>query len=333
MAAGTIGNDRLNESVLPQVRRDLARISVRDTVGQALEKLRNTRIDGPVVYFYVVDEEGRLQGVVPTRGLLLSPIDMPVAQIMVRRVIVLPDTATLMDACELFIMHRLMALPVVDDEKRLIGIVDVSVYTDEVRDLADREVSNDLFQLIGVRLAQVRQASILAVFRRRLPWLACNVVGGLICALLTHMFSSVLEALLVLALFIPVVLSLSESVSIQSLTLTLQAQHGRSVIWSAVLSRLMREVPVGALLGLVTGSAVGLVAWLITGRLRLVIGLVGSIALSTATAVLLGMLVPIVLWSIRRDAKVASGPIALALVDVCALAFFFGVAAMLLTGS
>ena len=151
MASGSMDNDRLNDSVLPLVRRDLARVSVRHTVGEALEQLRSTRIDGPVVYFYVVDELGRLQGVVPTRGLLLSPIDTPVERIMVRRVIALPTTATLMDACELFIVHRLMALPVVDDQKRLIGIVDVSLYTDEVRDLADREVSNDVFQLIGVR--------------------------------------------------------------------------------------------------------------------------------------------------------------------------------------
>ena len=179
----------------------------------------------------------------------------------------------------------------------------------------------------------MRQASIGSVLHRRLPWLACNVAGGLICALLASAFSPVMQAVVVLAVFIPVVLSLGESVSIQSLTLTLQAHHGRRVDWPAVLRALARELPVGALLGIATGSIVGLVAWLATGRVRLAIGLLGSITLSTATAVLFGMLVPAVLWTIRRDAKVASGPIVLALVDVCTLAYFFGIAANLLAAA
>ena len=136
---------------------------------------------GRIVYFYVVDREQRLQGVLPIRRVLLNPPETPVAEVMVRNVVALPATATLVDACEQFILHRFLALPIVDDHRRILGVVDVELYTDEISDLARREESDDVFQLIGVRLAEVQQASPLAAFRRRFPWLLCNVAGGLAC--------------------------------------------------------------------------------------------------------------------------------------------------------
>ena len=86
-------------------------------------------------YFYVVDDDERVQGVVPVRRLLLSPLDKRVEEIMVREVIALPKTATVLDACDFFILHRLLAFPVVDKERRILGIVDVELYTDELIDL------------------------------------------------------------------------------------------------------------------------------------------------------------------------------------------------------
>ena len=117
------------------------------------------------------DDEGRIQGVVPVRRLLLAPLDKRVAEIMVREVITLPKTATVLDACDFFILHRLLAFPVVDRDRRILGIVDVELYTDELIDLDRSERHNDLFQLIGVHLAEAQQSSAVLAFRRRFPWL------------------------------------------------------------------------------------------------------------------------------------------------------------------
>lgn len=318
--------DRLEQNVLSEAKQDFARILVHQTVGEALTHVQQSQLGGQVVYFYVVDEEDRLQGVVPARGLLLNPAETPVAEIMVRKVATVPAEATLLDACEMFILHRLLALPVVDRQGRIRGVVDVSLYTDEMIDVADRQASDDLFQLIGVRLSEIRRGGLPTVFRYRFPWLLCNLASGLACAFVLGWFQPVLERVLVLALFIPVTLALAEAVSIQSLTLAIQAQHGARVGWRRLLGAAARELPMGLLLGGSTGVLVALVAWLWRAAAPVALCMLVSIALAVTTAALLGLLVPAILGIIRRDAKVASGPIALALADVTTLVYFFGLA-------
>jgi NhaA family Na+:H+ antiporter len=111
------------------MRREFARIQASQSVGEALDWLRRHPPEERVLYFYVLDEEARLQGVVPTRRLVLSPPDTPVVDIMVRKVIGLPAGATVAEACEFFIQHRLLAFPVVDEQGHVLGVVDVDLYT------------------------------------------------------------------------------------------------------------------------------------------------------------------------------------------------------------
>jgi len=326
----TTPDEHLNEPVLRHVRQDFVRIPQAHTVGEALAHVRQGQSGSRIVYFYVVDEQNRLKGVVPTRRLLLNPPETPIRAIMVDRVIALPDTATLFDACELFLLHGLLALPVVDGEGRMVGVIDVELYTEEIGDLARREESDHVFQLIGVCLAELRRASVPAAFRSRFPWLLCNIAGGLACAAVATVFEHVLDEVIALALFIPVVLALAESVSIQSLTLTVQSQHGKPLTWVETLARAGRELPLGLLLGLGCGALVAAFAWIWQGRGMVAACLLLSIVLSVSTAALVGLIAPSVLRSMRRDPRVASGPIALALTDLATLFFYLGLATLLL---
>src|SRR5882724_4023240 len=119
----------LNDPVTKHVHQDFTRLAAGQTVGEALAWLPTHPPHERIIYFYVVDESDRLLGVVPTRRLLLSPPEQPLAEIMVRSVIALPADATVLDACEFFIQHRLLALPVVDADRRILGVVDVELYT------------------------------------------------------------------------------------------------------------------------------------------------------------------------------------------------------------
>jgi magnesium transporter len=318
--------DRLSQNVLTEAKQDFARILVHQTVGEALVHVQQGQLGGQVVYFYVVDDQERLQGVVPARGLLLNPAHTPVAEIMVRKVIALPTDATLLDACEMFILHRLLALPVIDPQGRICGVVDVSLYTDEMIDVADRQAGDDLFQLIGVRLNEVRRGGLLTAFRHRFPWLLSNLASGLACAFIVGWYESVLEHVLMLAFFVPVALALAEAVSIQSFTLALQAHHGPRVGWRRLLKAAVLELPLGLFLGVSTGVLVALAAWLWRAQTPVASCILVSIALAVTTAAMFGLLVPTILGTVRRDAKVASGPIALALADVATLIYFFGLA-------
>ena len=88
-----------------------------------------------VLYVYVVDGDGRLRGVVPTRRLLLSKLQTPIREIMVSKLVSLPSSATVLDACEFFIQHRFLAFPVVDHDNRLLGVVDVDLYVEQLAQL------------------------------------------------------------------------------------------------------------------------------------------------------------------------------------------------------
>src|SRR5437016_5264329 len=112
----------LKDPVTRHMRRDFTSLPLHATVGEALDQLRRQPPEGRIIYFYVVDGDNRLEGIVPTRRLLLSPLDRRVADVMVRKVIALPADATVLDACEFFTLHRLLGFPVVDEARRLLGV-------------------------------------------------------------------------------------------------------------------------------------------------------------------------------------------------------------------
>src|SRR5262245_27451320 len=116
------GRIRLDDPITAHLRREFTPLRVNQTVGAALDWLRRHAPPGPIIYFYVVDADGRLQGVVPTRGLILHNPDTALDDIMIRRVVALPATSTVLDACEFFVQHRLLGFPVVDDGRRLLGV-------------------------------------------------------------------------------------------------------------------------------------------------------------------------------------------------------------------
>jgi magnesium transporter len=268
-------------------------------------------------------------GVIPSRALLFSPPETRIADIMLKSVIALPAEATVLDACEFFVLHRFLAFPVVDSERRLLGAIDVELYTDELRDLGGG-LSDDLFQLVGVHLAWARQRGPLRAFRSRFPWLMCNMAGGIAAAFLGGVFQTEIERVVALALFIPVVLALAESVSIQSISLALQVLRGKTPSWLVIFQKLHRELLVGLLLGGASGLLVGLVglAWL--HQLRLAICIFGGIAAGVVSATVLGMIVPNLLRRFKLDPHLAAGPVVLALTDVITLLCYFDLARWLL---
>jgi magnesium transporter len=320
--------DILNDPVTAHMRADPTRLRVGQTVAEALAYVRQHPTSGRVVYFYVVDDDDRLRGVVPTRRLLLSDPATPVADIMVRQVVALPHTATVLDACEFFTLHKLLAFPVVDDERRLVGLVDVDLYTEELIDLDRPDASNDLFQLIGVHLTEAEQKDVRKAFRRRFPWLLCNVGGGLLAAVLAYLYEDV-ATLAVLTPFIPIVLALAESVSIQSVSLALQTLHGERPTWGSLWRKLGREAVVGLLLGAGCGLLVGVIALVWMGKFAVGVALFGAIAGGVTGAAAVGLAMPLVLRMLSRDPQVASGPIALASADMITLLIYFNLGRVL----
>jgi magnesium transporter len=323
----------LNDPVTDHLRRDFAAVDPSLTVGEALARLRGAPPRGDIVYFYAIDAAGRLAGVVPSRAFILSQPDRPVADLLVRDVVTLPAAATMGEAGELFVRHRFLALPVVDGERRLVGVLDVPFSAPESGGLSEGTLRDELFQRIGVRLSRAPRASPLAAFARRFPWLGCNMAGGLLAAFLCGAYQGVLDRAVALAFFIPVVLNLAESVSAQSVSLTLEAFHGHPPTWRSLLQALRGELATGLLLGGASGLAVGLVGLVWLWQWRLAACLLGGIAGGVAGSAVLGVALPTLLRLVKMEPRVAAGPVALAAADVLTILLYLNLALWLLGGA
>ena len=229
-----------------------------------------------------------------------------------------------------FTLHRLLAFPVVDENRRILGVVDVELYTTQLGELDRSERNEYLFQLIGVHLTEVQQASPVVAFRSRFPWLLCNIGGGILAAFLSGIFEGELQKAVALALFIPVVLALAESVSIQSVSLALQVLQGQHPTWASILKRLRIEFLLGSLLGLACGLLVAAVAFIWLGQASVVLSILGGIVGGVTISAVIGVAVPNLLHRLKLDPQVAAGPIALAASDMLTLLIYFNLARWLL---
>lgn len=316
----------LDEPITQHLRRDVAVLRSSWTVHEALDRLRKQPPEGRIIYFYVVDDANHLVGVVPTRRLLLGAADAPVESIMVRSVITIPRDATVLDALEFFLLHKLLAFPVVDEHRVLLGAVDIDLFSQEQRELEQREQQDLLFQLIGTRMTDAQKRSPLASFRGRFPWLLCNIGGGLLAAMLSWWFEAELQKVIELALFIPVVLSLAEGVAIQSVSLALPMVHAADHNLRRTLGLWGRESATAGLLGVACGGLVAAAGWLFLGNTGLFVCLLFGITMGVTGGALVGVTTPSLLHLLRRDPGIAAGPVALACTDMITLLAYFGTA-------
>lgn len=291
-------------------------LRVDQTIDEALDVIRRSGLEERIFYFYAVDAEGRLSGVVPARKLLTEPLVKTVGEAMIPRVLSLPETATLLEACECFILHKFLAIPVVDSAKRLRGIIDVGIFTDEVLELSTGGNNDQVFQAIGLHVQELQHASPLKAFRVRFPWLAATVSGGVLCALLAGFFEATLRQKVVLAVFMALVLGLGEAVAAQSLALTVQSLPSSRIRWKWLRVKLRREIVTAGLLGLLAGGFVALMVGIFWRDLTAAISIGGSVLVSIMVAALLGILVPVILRIVQWDPKIAAGPITLAAADL-----------------
>src|SRR6185436_14414608 len=233
-----ITQEQLYDPIINHVRPAPLILRPEDTLADALEKARALPSTQIILYCYVVDANDRLVGIVPIRRLLTNPAESRVADVMITEVVAIPSWATVLVAAEYFVNRRFLAFPVVEGDGTLVGVVDATSFTEEVLALA-KQSFDGIFQIIGIHAT--RGLTPWSSYKDRFPWLLCNVGAGLLCAFILSRYEETLAVAVVLALFIPVVLALAESVSIQSVSLTLQNLQSGKVQWRALFRSIMNE--------------------------------------------------------------------------------------------
>src|SRR4029079_3719657 len=189
-----------------------------------------------------------------------------------------------------FVLYKFLAFPVVDEQRRIVGIIDANLFAEEILEAGDTEdrsrgresmlVDPEFFEALGFRLEQIRGVSPWRAFRFRFPWLLVTVTGGTLSAILSGLFESTLAGSLIIAFFLTMVLGLNESVSIQHVRWTIHALRSVSVTWDWLASSFRRELATAALLGVSCGFVVCIIAWVWRDDLRAAVVIGGSIALS-----------------------------------------------------
>jgi magnesium transporter len=318
--------DHLDGPLSAHLLHNFIALNDRLTAEQTIELLRHSQDVPDINYLYVVNDDNRLTGVLPTRKLLHAPPRVPIVEIMQADPVSIPDGVTVLQAIQLFMEYKFLAYPDVDAEHRLVGVVDVTLFNRELLDVAKRRQIEDLFETLGVRISKLAQASPLAAFRYRFPWLLATIASGSLCAVIADVFGETLQRSIVIAFFLTLVLGLAESMSVQAMSVTIQGLHAEKLSWRSFFRNVRREGLAGLLLGVASGALVTLIVglWYQSFPPALVVG--GSVAWVMTISNLLGLIVPTTLHALKLNFRIAAGPLTLAITDLMTLTSYFTIA-------
>lgn len=313
------------------MRLDFVKIPENITVREALEDLQTNRdvySHFRVQYVFAVDSSGRLTGVIPLRDLIFADGSRGLAEIMRKDPAHVEAEVELEELIDYFDRNPFLGLPVVDDRRRLVGVVE----RDAVEEEAGNRSEDTLLKVSGIvggeelRSMPVRVRSV-----RRLSWLSLNIVLNIIAASVIAIFEGTLQRVIALAVFLPIISDMSGCSGNQAVTVSIRELTLGIVKPQDVWRVMKKEAIVGFINGLALGAIVGLVAYLWRGNawLGLVVG--GALAINTMISVVLGGAVPIVLKRLRRDPALASAPILTTVTDLCGFLLTLGFATLLLS--
>ena len=274
-------------------------------------------------YLYVEAVDRRLVGVVSLRTLVTKPLMTKVSEVMYRDVISVPEDMDQEEVARLFEKYGFLVLPVVDEQEKLIGVITL----DDVLGVAEEEATEDIHKaasIIPMKEAYI-DASIWTLFSKRVIWLLGLIVLNLLSSEVIAAYESVLASALTLAFFIPLLIDTGGNTGSQSATLVVRALVTGDIKLSDWGKILLKEIMVGAFLGVVLGVA-GMTLGFFRGgyQIGVVVGLtMGAIVIFSN---IVGMILPFILTKMKLDPAVASSPLITSVCDIAGLAIYFSIA-------
>ncbi len=300
------------------------------TIKDVLENLQTNQeeyADYHVQYFYVVDEQERLTGVLRVHDLLFPPRSKQLKEIMISSPLSVADMTGLTELDQFFEEHTLFGVPVVDKNNVLVGIV----LPDRVEEAVNKRKTRTFLRISGIIGGEeFRTMPLLSRSGRRLAWLTMNIGLNIIAASVIAMYQDTLAAVITLAVFLPMVSDMSgcsgnQAVAVSMRELSLGLIRPGELLWV-----LLKEMRVGILNGLVLGLILGSIAFLWKGNIWLALVIGGALAANTLVSVLLGGMLPLLLKGLRLDPALVSSPLLTTVTDMCGFFFVLNFAAMVL---
>jgi magnesium transporter len=294
---------------------------------EAIDALRAAGDAAPsILYLYVVDDLRCLRGVVPIRRLVAAPPDRPVSELMIKDPVHVRAEADQEEVAALVRRYDLLAIPVIDVDGRMLGVITV----DDVIDVITEEATQDMYHLAGLSEDDRVFSPARTAIRKRLPWMVVNLITCFLAAGVVALFEHTIEQMVALAVFMPVVAGMAGNGGIQALTVITRAIALGEIEFSSGARAAAKELGVGLALGALTGAISAVLAWLWHGSPQVGLALFLAMAIAMAVAGLVGAAVPLVLKALRQDPALGSGVIVTTFTDVFAFLSFLGIATLLL---
>ncbi|MDA3129241.1 magnesium transporter [Aliibacillus thermotolerans] len=298
-----------------------------DTVEEVIEQLRR---EGPaaetIYYLYVVDRKGLLVGVTSIRDLITSHSDEKIEDIMSTQVVSVHVKTDQEEVAQIIQKYDFLAAPVVTDHNLLVGIVTV----DDVIDVLEEETTEDFGEITASRGSTDVSLTSFQAARKRAPWIILLMFFGLLTAEVIGQFEETLEAVVLLAAFIPMIMGSAGNTGTQSLAVSVRALATGTLEKKGWGKTFLREFSTGLLIGLMAGIVIMVLLALIYQEMLIGIIVGVSIILSLGMASVIGTIVPLVIDKLKLDPAIASGPFITTLNDVISLLIYFTVATSLL---
>jgi magnesium transporter len=296
------------------------------TVGEAITELQSSRDVEMVFYLYVVDVRRHLVGVVSLRRLLLVSPETPLKRIMTADLISVRVDTDQEEVAQQVASYNLLAIPVVEEENKLVGVITV----DDVIDVIKDEATEDIYRLAGVAGDERAFTPPSESLRKRLPWLAVNLATAFLAAFVVGLFEETIDKVVALAVFMPIVAGMGGNAATQTLTVVVRGIALGELSWENSRKALLKEAAVGIGNGVVLGLLAAAMAWLMKGDLVLggVLGL--AMIINMFVAATAGTLIPLGLRALKIDPALASSVFITTLTDMAGFASFLGLATVFL---
>lgn len=295
--------------------------------GDAIRELRKASEAEMVFYIYVVGEDQKLEGVLSLRQLVTVPAETRLAEIMETEVVFVGAHEDQEEVARLVARYDILAIPVVDQDQRLIGIVTV----DDVIDVMREEATEDLMKLAGTSEEEISSTSALRSAQIRLPWLFASWIGGLIASRVIAHYSEAVASMAALAAFIPVVVGMGGNIGIQSTSITVRGLATHRIEQGRLLRYVLKELNVGLMLGVIYGVLLGVAsALLYHGNIDLGLATGLGILASMVLASVMGTALPLFFHRLDIDPAVASGPFVTTTIDILGVGAYFLIASVII---
>ncbi len=296
------------------------------TVGQAIEHIRKSATQERSFELYVVDDHDHLVGVVPPRRLLTADPATPVRMIRQDDVVSVGPLTDQEEVARLVAKYDLVAVPVVDANRRLLGAVSV----EDVIDVMGEEASEDIFRLAGSDAAELERHPPSRIALMRLPWVMATLLIELGAGVVIHYFDETLSRVILLASFMPVIQAISGNTGLQSVTMVVRGLATGHVQLASWWEPLWRQIQTSSILGGVCAVVVGIIGYLWHGTLAFALTVGCSMFISVNLSGLAGTGIPMLSKRLGFDPALTAGPFETAFQDVVGVTIFLSLATFLL---